>query len=97
MPSLRAGTIMKCAHKQVVVLETGLKEGDEEAARIAPLSKTTPPSGPAVEFKDRVYGTYWVLVGQVSTVRAASLVTVWGGPDKVNPAVLKEVLQVAGK
>jgi hypothetical protein len=97
MPSLRAGSVRKCANKQVVVLKTGLKEGDEDAAMVAPLSRSKPSDGSGIEFRDTVYGVYWVLVGQVTTVRVASLVTVWGGPDRVKPAVMKLVLQGAGK
>ncbi|GHH40470.1 hypothetical protein [Lentzea cavernae] len=96
MPSLRVGSVRKCADKKVVVLKTGVKEGDDDAVKIAPLTRTKPSDGPGVEFRDTLYGAYWVLVGQVTTVRVASLNTVWGGIDRVKPAVMKIVLRESG-
>ncbi|MFD4638197.1 hypothetical protein ACFWN2_12840 [Lentzea sp. NPDC058436] len=97
MPSLRVGSVRTCAHKKVVVLKTGVKDGEEDAVVVAPLIRSKSSGGPGVEVRDRVWGVYRVLVGQASTVRVKSLVTVWTGPDYIGPDEMKAVLQEAGK
>lgn len=96
MPSLRVGSVRKHAHKDVVVLKTGVKEGDKDAVVVAQLRPAKQAKGPGVDFKDAWWGKYRVLVGQVSTVRVADLRTVVFAPDKVKPEVMKVVLEQAG-
>ena len=95
MPSLRVGSVRTCAGKKVVVLKTGLKEGDKDAVRVAQLRPVKQANGPGVDFNDTVWGRYRVLVGQVSTVRVADLRTVVLAPDIVKPDVMKVVLEQA--
>jgi hypothetical protein len=93
MAAAQVGFVRTYAHKKVVILKTGLSVGEENAVMVARLSKNKPPATtPGVEAKTR-WGTYWVLTGQVSTVRTADLVTVWWGPDELEAEVMKAVQQ----
>ncbi|WP_330275487.1 hypothetical protein OG205_07390 [Lentzea sp. NBC_00516] len=97
MAALQAGFVRTYAHKKVVILKTGLSIGDEDAVLIAPLISAKPPATTrGVEVKTG-YGRRWVLIGQVNTVKPASLVTVWKGPDRLKPDQMKIVLQELDK
>jgi hypothetical protein len=93
MAALQAGHVRTYAHKKVVILKTGLSIGDEDAVLIAPLISAKPPATTSgVEVKTN-YGRRWVLIGQANTAKAADLVTVWMGPDRLRPDQMKIVLQ----
>ncbi|USX54745.1 hypothetical protein [Lentzea sp. HUAS12] len=96
MPSLRVGSVRTCAHKKVVVLKTGLKDGGEDAVQVAPIIKAEPAGGPSVEIRTG-HGPRWVLVGQVSTVKSASLATVWWGLENVKADAMKLVQKGIGE